>query len=181
MYPAVGNCCILRSHDGTTACNWLSSLPFQTPMAMHSHMCLDTYFSNFCWSEFPKYIKCLLSCLTIICMTLCTMSKSCACPWTLQPNQPDDVLTFSKNHLCVYKELPLLHNCTVHIDAYACVGLDFWLKIHPVVPFASTSLALGPSLRRGGFLPSTLLTIGTNTVHFASSYMVATGDAFQNR
>ena len=153
MSLAVGNCCILRSHDGTTACNWLSSLPFQTPMAMHSHMCLDTYFLNFFWSEFPKYIKCLLSCLTIICMTLCTMSKSCACPWTLQPNQPDDVLTFSKNHLCVYKELPLLHNTLMHMSASA------WI-------FGSKSILLYLLLRRHWPLGQASAEVAFSQVHF---------------
>ena len=111
-------------------------------------------------------------------MTLCTMSTSCACPWTLQPNQPDDVLTFSKNHLCVYKELPWLHNTLMHMPASA------WI-------FGSKSILLYLLLRRHwplgqasafvGFLPSTLLTIGTNTIHFASSFSFPTDDAFQKR
>ena len=55
-------------------------------------------------------------------MTLSTMMSVSAMPvhGHCRPNQPDDVLTFSKNHLCVYKELPLLHNRLMHIPASAC-------------------------------------------------------------
>ena len=72
-------------------------------------------------------------------MTLCTKrSTSHACPWALQPNQPDDVLTFSKNHLCVYKELPLLHNTLMHMPASAWIFGSTSILLS-VVPFASTS------------------------------------------
>ena len=87
-----------------------------------THMCLATYFSNDP-SPFYRLLPKDQMLIVMSSMTLCTMMSVRAMPVHehCRPNQPDDVLTFSKNHLCVYKELPLLHNRLMHISASAWI------------------------------------------------------------
>ena len=102
-----------------------------------------------------------------------------------RPNQPDDVLTFGKNHLGVYKELPLLHNRLMHIPASACTckpGLlaqnpafcTFCFDVIGAAPSsqASTSAFLEPvHFEQLGQIPSALL----------AALLVATMNAFMKK
>ena len=118
------------------------------------------------YQKIPKYQMLIV----LSSMTLCTMMSVRAMPvhGHCRPNQPDDVLTFSKNHLCVYKELPLLHNRLMHISASAWIfgSKSNRLTILYLLLRRHWRRALfGPSLHLG-FLPTrcALWTIGTNTI-----------------
>ena len=123
LYPAVGNnCCILRSrHDGQQRLlqrSFLYCFRLTSP-----HVSRHLFFK--CPLSFLLYFVPIYPQMLIVLsfMTLCTMMSVRAMPvhGHCRPNQPDDVLTFSKNHLCVYKELPLLHNSLMHIPASAWI------------------------------------------------------------
>ena len=73
-----------------------------------------------------------------------------------RPCQPDDVLTFSKNHLCVYKELPLLHNRSMHMPASAWIFGPKSIQVLYLLLRRHCRRALGPSLHLGGLSPNPL-------------------------
>ena len=73
-----------------------------------------------------------------------------------RPCQPDDVLTFSKNHLCVYKELPLLHNRSMHMPASAWIFGSKSIQVLYLLLRRHCRRALGPSLHLGGLSPNPL-------------------------
>ena len=170
LYPAVGNCCILRSHDGqqrlqrSFLCFFRHTSPHVSPHLFFKWP--DFFLSSF--TQRSPNIKCWLSChpwhFVLHMMSVRAMPVHGHC----RPNQPDDVLTFSKNHLCVYKELPLLHNRLMHIPASAWIfgSKSNRLKILYLLLRRHWRRALfGPSLHLG-FLPTrcALWTIGTNTI-----------------
>ena len=144
------------------------------------------FFKGSVWSLDHFYAFLNAHCLIIPDMKLCTIgSKSMPVCVHCRPNQPDDVLTFGKNHLGVYKELPLLHNRLMHIPASACTckpGLlarnptfcTFCFDVIGAAPSsqASTSAFLEPvHFEQLGQIPSALL----------AALLVATMNAFMKK
>ena len=99
-----------------------------------------------------------------------------------RPCQPDDVLTFSKNHLCVYKELPLLHNRSMHMPASAWIFGSKSIQVLYLLLRRHCRRALGPSLHLGGLSPNPLsctLNNGDKYHRLCILIWLQQGDAFQ--
>ena len=65
-----------------------------------------------------------------------------ACQCALQVKSAWWRANLEEEPIVFQQRVPLLHNTLIHTQA--SVSLDFWLKIFPFVPFASTSLAPSP-------------------------------------